>query len=121
MDFEREPALSDIIRDWLFEQNINSEVGGIMPDGSMTVVRGFGWAIVIEGMTVTFASRLEDQVIKASAADPTILDTIKTKILHVESNTIDYIIEHVDDDGWEDWASKTKQPPPLGPQYRGDL
>jgi hypothetical protein len=119
MDLEREPALIDVVRDWLFEQGISSEVGFNAPDGSLAEVYGFGWAIIFEHNNMTFTSRLENHIIKASAADPTILDTIKAKILYVESKTIDYIIEHVDDDGWEDWTRKTRQPPPLGPQDHG--
>lgn len=103
MDLEREPALIDVLRDWLFEQGVNSEVGHCSADGNFAEIRGFGWAILIENTNVTFANRLCNETIKASVADPTILDTIKTKILQVESKTMDYIIEHVDDDGWKDW------------------
>lgn len=119
-DIERQPLLSDILHDWLREQNITSDVQGMRTSENATI-RGFGWAIVIEGNNVTCSNRLDKEIIEAPIADPTILDTIKAKILHVESKTIDFIMEHVDDDGWYDWASKTRQPPPLGPQNRGDL
>lgn len=107
MDLEREPALSDIIRDWLFENKIES-TEWTDSIGSRAEVRGFGWVIEINNVSdatpkATLSNRFDNEIIIMSAADPAIFDKLTSKILQVEASTINYIIEHVDDDGWKDW------------------
>jgi hypothetical protein len=52
---------------------------------------------------MAFTNRLDNDILTVSIADPTSLDQLKSKIMQVETGVMDYMIQHVDDDGWKNW------------------
>lgn len=99
---EPEISVVDLLRDWLFECKIENDSRFDTTTGN-SVIMGFGWAIVTEGPTLTFTNRLNNDAAILSLADPNSLEQIKSRILGIEDGVLNYLVEHVDDDGWKTW------------------
>lgn len=99
---EPEISVVDLLRDWLFECKIENESRFDTITGD-AVIKGFGWAIETDGPLMTFTTRLDNSAAELSLADPDSLEQIKSKIMGVEDGVLNYLIEHVDDDGWKTW------------------
>lgn len=99
-----EPELSviDLLRDWLFECKIENTAWVDSVNGNASI-KGFGWAIDSNGPDLTFTNRLDLNIAKLTLADPDSLDQIKLRISEIEGGVMNYLIEHVDDDGWKTW------------------
>lgn len=93
----QEPKLTDLLKAWLVENNIEVYELWAYSDG-MAAIAGFGWRIDIDKFKLSFINKLNDETLELSAADPTAFEQLKSKISFIENGVMGYMAEHINDD-----------------------